>query len=111
MRPNKKARSEPLDLLSTTSVAGTSVSDTMMEEDIERYANALPSPPHAEDADPDLRDDDNDDDEADDEAEDEELKYFPSVPVVMPRKKFSGACNVETVKDGAQAVCAYSRRC
>jgi len=27
-------------------------------------------------------------------------RYRPHIPIVLPRKKFSGARNVETVKDG-----------
>lgn len=49
-----------------------------------------------------------DDDEDEDEETDNDLsvsdlndRYRRDIPVVLPRRKFVGACNVETVKDGA----------
>jgi len=32
--------------------------------------------------------------------EGERERYRPHIPIVLPRRKFSGARNVETVKDG-----------
>lgn len=47
-----------------------------------------------------------DDDEDEDQEMDDDLpasylndRYRPNIPVVLPRRKFVGACNVETVKD------------
>ena len=42
---------------------------------------------------------DSDEDE-DDEGTTRDLIFYPDVPVVMPRRRFAGQCNVETVKDG-----------
>lgn len=56
---------------------------------------------------------DDGDDEREDENEDEdedEFDFFspqhedhPSVSVVLPRARYTGICNVETVKDGMSA--------
>lgn len=72
-----------------------------MEQDIERFASTSASTSSdVDETDPDARGSDDDfDDESEDDEDDEH--YFPNIPVVMPRKKFTGACNVETVKDGA----------
>ena len=40
-----------------------------------------------------------DEDEGEEEANGDER--YDRVPTIMPRSCFSGACNVETVKDGA----------
>ena len=51
--------------------------------------------------------DDTDDVEDDDGFEDEPMEddsidsMYDNVPIILPRRRFSGACNVETVKDGA----------
>jgi hypothetical protein len=57
--------------------------------------------------DEDDEDGDDDDDDDDDEMEDtglypasDELDVYPSVPYVYPRMKYTGARNVQTVKDG-----------
>lgn len=42
-------------------------------------------------------DEENDDD---DDEEGENERYYPNVPVIYPRARYAGACNVETVKDG-----------
>jgi WD repeat-containing protein 42A len=34
------------------------------------------------------------------EAAEMELSYHPDIPIIMPRKRFFGARNVDTVKDG-----------
>ena len=52
-------------------------------------------------------DDDDDDDETDEDTEDYNMlnpvdaDAHQSVPVIYPRMRFTGHCNVETVKDGA----------
>lgn len=54
-------------------------------------------------------DSDTEDDEEDEEDEDEGDRLFTpedadshqAVPVVYPRTRFTGHCNIETVKDGA----------
>jgi WD40 repeat protein len=72
-----------------------------MEEDIERFMDE-------EEEEEDTMDEDEnedicshtDEDNMDNENTSEELAFYPNVPVVMPRARFAGACNVETVKDG-----------
>ncbi|KAI0352957.1 WD40 repeat-like protein [Trametes cingulata] len=83
--------------------------DAQMDEDIERIrAESTPSPPglrpHTlEDADeaenPDTREDDEEEDYDDSEGEPRGDERYAKVPTIMPRSRFSGACNVETVKD------------
>lgn len=53
-------------------------------------------------------DDDDDDDEDDDDEDDDDHLFTPedadshqAVPVVYPRTRFTGHCNIETIKDGA----------
>ncbi len=43
-------------------------------------------------------DDDDDDDESDTYGPSSD--EFPSIPVILPRGRYAGICNVETVKDG-----------
>lgn len=85
----------------TVTQQGWSERDALMDEDIERIGaeNTLSSPgrtpPPVEedmDMDPDT------DDEAEIEASGDEQHH--RVPTVMPRWRYAGACNVETVKDG-----------
>jgi WD repeat-containing protein 42A len=45
--------------------------------------------------------DDNDDFDFDDTGEVDEANYHPKVPTILPRLRFSGARNVDTIKDGA----------
>ena len=77
-----------------------------MEEDIEAFAARLlsgieedPEAHEQEDA-----DDEEEEEEEDDADEQDERQFFPSVPTVMQRARFEGACNVETVKDGKHRV-------
>ena len=42
-------------------------------------------------------------DEDEDEDEDTEVDIRFRTPIVLPRRKYVGACNTETVKDGAPA--------
>ncbi|KAH9943437.1 WD40 repeat-like protein [Epithele typhae] len=119
LRPNRKRDSRRTsDGASNTSDVGISQSrrDAMMEEDIERILadsgnhssraenECLPLLEDSmEEDDPDVRpeneeDDDNDDDE-DGEEEAEGDKRYSGVDTLLPRSRFSGVCNVETVKD------------
>lgn len=118
LRPNKKARSRsPVDSLE--GLLGSSIADELMEEDIARFsaADTAAGSSHTEDEDVEIglqeevahEHDEQEGDEEEDEEEDE-AKYFPAVPVVMPRRKYSGACNVETVKDGVLPV-VFVRAC
>ncbi|KAJ3553208.1 hypothetical protein NM688_g3741 [Phlebia brevispora] len=99
--PNKKPKVQSPEESSSSRVAGTSISDALMEEDIERILGASESAPSSaedtDDVDPDFREEE-EEREGEDDEEDEE-RYFPNVPVILPRKKYIGACNVETVKD------------
>lgn len=110
LRPNKKRRlpspsKEPT--TSSSSAPGSSISNTLMEEDIERFVDEDDGDSD-EDADMDSEDcsrNEEDDEEEDDDSVDEhgttrDFKFYPDVPVVMPRSRFAGHCNVETVKDG-----------
>src|ERR1700722_19472899 len=50
----------------------------------------------------DIEEDDQSADDPDEEMADE---AHESVPVVLPRSRFAGACNVRTVKDGERVSC------
>ncbi|KAI0335470.1 WD40 repeat-like protein [Cubamyces sp. BRFM 1775] len=97
---------------------GTSDSDTgvvdeddLMDQDIDRIrAESTPSPPrtHRPVVDDGSRDDDPDTrEDADEEEEDESSELneghsdeqYSKLPTIMPRSRYRGACNVETVKD------------
>ena len=104
IRPNKKARrsrSRSPSASGSSRVLGSSIADNIMEEDIEHFASEAEAMDE-DDIYSEGRGDDGDDerDEGDEDEEEYESRYFPDVPVVMPRAKFKGACNVETVKDG-----------
>ncbi|KAI0375640.1 WD40 repeat-like protein [Pilatotrama ljubarskyi] len=91
--------------------------DALMDEDIERIrAESTPSPQGLlrptveEDSNTeghDSREDDHEELEEEEEDEEEEEEdseprgdeRYAKVPTIMPRSRFSGACNVETVKD------------
>ena len=89
--------------------------DAMMDEDIERIlAEDTPSPRrrrelrpllsnNMDEDDPDVRHAD-EDDEDEDEDDNEELSHgddrYSKVPTLMPRSRFEGVCNVETIKVG-----------
>ena len=73
-----------------------------MEEDIERYMG-MNEDAETSDLDDENRDDDDSENEEDEDSESDtshSLRFYPGVPVVLPRGRFAGACNVETVKDG-----------
>ncbi|KAI0771629.1 WD40 repeat-like protein [Trametes elegans] len=81
--------------------------DALMDEDIERICgeNTSSPPRHelgAEAQDPDAREFDEDERDEVEEEEEEETRgeeRYGNVPTIMPRSRFIGACNVETVKD------------
>lgn len=52
------------------------------------------------------RSDDSQEDEMEEEGAETELDDHPSVPIIMPRKRYPGARNVETVKDGGFHSCS-----
>lgn len=71
-----------------------------MDEDIER----IQTEETTDSDDPDSRNySDDSDAEEDDEATSEATgdECYSGMPTIMPRLRFAGACNVETVKDGA----------
>ncbi len=74
-----------------------------MEEDISRFLRELDEGSDEED--------DEDEDEQGDDGDDDsnEWKYFPQIPTVMPRTRFAGACNIETVKDGETSLLHHRR--
>lgn len=79
-----------------------------------RVDNIFGNPPTAMEEEGDVDDDDNydgvDDDEElrasiiIDEATVSHADFLPDVPVVLPRMRYRGAQNVETVKDGRPAI-------
>ena len=76
----------------------------MMEEDIERFLDEEGDEVTVDEDDGEEsageRDAEHENDNADENVASGDTNYYPDVPVVMPRSGFSGACNVETVKDG-----------
>ena len=112
LQPNKQsARTKRLHSPETTTIQDMLERDTRMEEDIERIladSTSSGSPEEntplldgAMDEDGDDIDDDTADDEEDEGEESTGDQRYSDVPVVMPRARFAGVCNVETVKDGA----------
>ena len=96
--------------------------DAMMDEDIERFLTDEDSSSGvdsafaeeqeqllndaAEDIDTrDYEDAEATDSEDDDEALHESRHSYSSVPIVMPRSRYAGICNVETIKDGERRSC------
>ncbi|RPD67162.1 WD40 repeat-like protein [Lentinus tigrinus ALCF2SS1-6] len=80
--------------------------DVMMEEDIERILAEESSPHPRRELRPLLSDnmdeDDSDIDEDDEDGEEDTYngdERYHNVPIIMPRSRFEGVCNVETVKD------------
>jgi hypothetical protein len=47
-----------------------------------------------------MSDHEGEDDAEEDDEDDNEEENYAHMPVVHPRARFAGACNVETVKDG-----------
>lgn len=83
-------------------MTGTSVTNDMMEADIDRYLDEEDRQGAIEGGEDDENTTDNEDadDEGDDENDSTTQKFHPNVPLVYPRGRYIGACNVETVKDG-----------
>ena len=48
-------------------------------------------------------DDDEEDGDSSDEGEPLGDSHYSDVPVVLPRSRYVGVCNVETIKDGASS--------
>lgn len=64
------------------------------------WKDELSAPP-ADDGDPDDREDSDDDSDSDEnDTMEDNNKFYPKVPVILPRRRFVGARNVDTVKDG-----------
>ncbi|KAH9899867.1 WD40 repeat-like protein [Cubamyces lactineus] len=112
LRPNSRQGSRRPQ---TTSDSDTGVvdEDDMMDQDIDRIrAESTPSPPRTRqpviedtiyDGDPDTREDveEDEEDEGDEGSahEGESEDPYSKLPTIMPRSRYRGACNVETVKD------------
>ncbi|OBZ70201.1 hypothetical protein A0H81_10030 [Grifola frondosa] len=80
--------------------------EDVMEEDIERFlaedgpvAEALTGATSLMGPLEDASQDDDDQDSDEDQETGGENEFFTRVPIVLPRKRFAGACNSETVKD------------
>lgn len=75
-----------------------------MDEDIDEYEAMSFDPGEVTDEDGDENEDGDDDEDDDDEIHDifrvDEPDYHPHVPVILPRKRYLGARNVATIKDG-----------
>ena len=110
LRPNSRHRSRRPQSVSDSDT-GMADEDAMMDEDIDRIrAESTPSPPRTrrpvvEDAtrveDPDTREDVEEDEEDESEEHEEDSQdQYSKLPTIMPRSRYRGACNVETVKDG-----------
>ena len=97
----------------TSNVAGSAISDALMELDIERILEQTnPQASTAEDADASQADSEErseGDDEDEDEDDGSDDPTYPYVPMVYPRSRYAGACNVETVKDGALVLSVVGR--
>ncbi len=117
--PNNKRQklSEDVDDGNDTLASDTEMSqdraerDALMEEDIERMLSeeSPSSRPRRElrpllsddmdEDDPDVREEDEEDEDEDEDNSHGDERYA-KVPTIMPRSRFEGICNVETVKDG-----------
>lgn len=118
--PERSSRSSPVRSFTNdpTVIHSTNLE---MEEDIERMMteDAGEDDRSVDDRmDEDADEEHNGDDETDDGSgsvswtEDTPATKTSTVPIVYPRARFSGACNVETVKDGVWCVLLFSRmRC
>ena len=73
-----------------------------MEEDIDRYGFMEGEDSDNVDDNEEVNGEDSNHDEIDGASDEgiKELVFYPEIPVVLPRSRFTGACNVETVKDG-----------
>lgn len=108
LRPNSRGNRSRDERSSNT--PGSTISDALMERDIERYLEAeegdeLVDPRQIQEmigidtrmSDSDEEGEDVEDDGGDDDHDD---SIYSHVPVVHPRFRYAGACNVRTVKDG-----------
>ena len=95
----------------TSNVAGSAISDALMELDIERILEQTnPQASTTEDADASQADsEEQSDDEDEDEDDGSDDPIYSYVPMVYPRSRYAGACNVETVKDGALLLSVVGR--
>ncbi|CDO75587.1 hypothetical protein BN946_scf184858.g27 [Trametes cinnabarina] len=111
-RTRSERRSDSMSVSETDMDQDRTVEDVLMDEDIERIrAESTPSPPRASrqaiQVETGQDEDYSDHHESDDgEEEVEEVDgvemadpRYNGVPIIMPRSRFVGACNVETVKD------------
>ncbi len=100
----------------SSNTPGSTISDALMERDIERYLEAereegdqRVDPRQVQEmvetdtrmTDSDEEDEDGEDDGGDGDHDD---SIYSHVPVVHPRFRYAGACNVRTVKDGELSV-------
>lgn len=101
VRRNRRRTRKPE---ATSNAAGSAIPDTLMEQDIDRYLELetereVGQGSESEESTPEeLGETETEVDE--DEDNYENPRYYPGVPIVYPRRRFPGACNVETVKDG-----------
>lgn len=83
---------------SGSGATGTSISDALMEQDIDMFMDL----DAAEGDELSSEESTEDDEDVEDEDEDDMayFRYRGHVPIVYPRTRYAGACNVQTVKDG-----------
>ncbi|KAI0340937.1 WD40 repeat-like protein [Trametopsis cervina] len=89
-----------------SNAAGSSISDDLMEADIERFlgsdidGESEPQEPEEWfELDGERSEVEDDDDESEYALHETVDEHLPRVPVVHPRARYAGACNVDTVKD------------
>lgn len=71
-----------------------------MEEDIDRYMDEVEDEDSSGSSSDGVIHDSGVDDQEQEQESPRYPEFYPNVPVVLPRNRFAGACNVETVKDG-----------
>lgn len=102
--PNSPPSSQPL--VSTVSdepeppQEDQAISHDAMDDDIERILFEQLDEDGAMEEDSGDDDDDDDDENEGSDTSGPSSDEFPSIPVVLPRSRYAGICNVETVKDG-----------
>lgn len=108
LHPNKRMRPStppPESRDSRPSVPGSSISDSLMEQDIDRFLDdevdedVVIETEEDEEHRRESGTEEDDDDDVNEEGTTRDLMFYPDVPVVMPRNRYAGHCNVETVKD------------
>jgi hypothetical protein len=80
--------------------------DMIVEDQLEslladNVMNDVDDQSQEDDEDSDAEDDEEDEDEGDRLLTPEDADSHQAVPVVYPRLRFTGHCNIETIKDGA----------